>query len=71
MPGALAEAEGVPPYVIFHDATLAEMLARHPRTLDEMASIPGIGRYKLAQYGERFLAELLELPARGGHRRGT
>jgi len=60
----LAEAEGVPPYVIFHDATLMEMLAARPRTLEQMASIPGVGRHKLEQYGEAFLATLQTLDDR-------
>ncbi len=59
----LAQDEGVPPYVIFHDATLAEMLERRPASLEEMASITGIGQHKLEQYGEAFLEVLSELPA--------
>jgi ATP-dependent DNA helicase RecQ len=52
----LARAQGVPPYVVFHDATLAEMVERRPRTLDELAHISGVGERKLAAYGETFLA---------------
>ena len=51
----LAERHGVPPYVIFHDASLAEMAARRPRSLAEFAGIPGVGEKKLARYGEDFL----------------
>ncbi|MGI9045549.1 MAG: DNA helicase RecQ [Burkholderiales bacterium] len=54
----LAKEQGVPPYVIFHDATLLEMLARRPRDLPEFAAISGVGARKLAQYGETFLAVL-------------
>lgn len=47
-----AEARGVPPYVICHDATLREIAARRPQSLADLADIPGIGDAKLAQYGE-------------------
>ncbi len=51
----LAKAQNVPPYVIFHDKTLLEMAARQPRSLTELASVPGTGAVKLARYGEAFL----------------
>jgi ATP-dependent DNA helicase RecQ len=51
----LAKAQNVPPYVIFHDRTLAEMAARRPRSIAELAAIPGAGEVKLARYGEAFL----------------
>ncbi|HKB59186.1 MAG TPA: DNA helicase RecQ [Gallionellaceae bacterium] len=51
----LAREQGVPPYVIFHDSTLLEIMERKPRTLDEMAQISGVGEAKLAKYGEAFL----------------
>ena len=57
----LAEAEGVPPYIIFHDATLREMLHARPSTLEAMAQVPGIGQAKLERYGEAFLSELQNL----------
>ena len=56
----IAREQGVPPYVVFHDKTLREMVARHPRTLDEMAQVAGVGETKLERYGERFLAVLSE-----------
>jgi len=56
----LAEAQGVPPYVVFHDATLAEMARRRPRDLGQMAAISGIGEHKLAAYGKPFLELLRE-----------
>ena len=52
----LAKAQGVPPYVVFHDATLAAMAERRPRTLGEFAEISGVGERKLAAYGEDFIA---------------
>jgi ribonuclease D len=51
----LAKAQNLPPYVIFHDKTLAEMAARRPRSMTELAAIPGIGESKLARYGDAFL----------------
>jgi ATP-dependent DNA helicase RecQ len=51
----LAQRQGVPPYVIFHDASLAEMTARRPESLDEFADIPGVGEKKLQRYGQTFL----------------
>ncbi|HEY5808977.1 MAG TPA: DNA helicase RecQ [Povalibacter sp.] len=52
----LADENGVPPYVIFHDATLREIAARKPATLAEFATIAGVGQRKLEKYGELFIA---------------
>jgi ATP-dependent DNA helicase UvrD/PcrA len=57
---ARARAEEVPAYVVFNDRTLAELVARSPTTLAELAAVPGIGPAKL----ERFGAELLAAVAR-------
>lgn len=54
----LAEEHGVPPYVIFPDATLLEMLRSQPRTLAEMGRVSGVGARKLERYGEAFLEVL-------------
>ena len=51
----LAKAQNVPPYVIFHDKTLAEMAARRPRSVAQLSAIPGAGEVKLARYGDAFL----------------
>jgi ATP-dependent DNA helicase RecQ len=51
----LAKKQGVPPYVVFHDATLAEMVERRPQSLDELAHISGVGERKLAAYGQDIL----------------
>jgi ATP-dependent DNA helicase RecQ len=56
----LARAENVPPYVIFHDKTLAEMAARSPQSIAELATISGVGQAKLARYGQAFLAVINE-----------
>lgn len=54
----LAREQGVPPYVIFHDSTLLEILNQRPQTLDTMGRISGIGQAKLARYGDAFLKVL-------------
>jgi ATP-dependent DNA helicase RecQ len=51
----LADEQGVPPYVIFHDATLKELARARPRTSDELLAIPGVGAAKLERYGAFFL----------------
>lgn len=51
----LAEEAGVPPYVIFHDATLREMATARPATLGALSEISGVGTRKLDAYGEAFL----------------
>lgn len=56
---ALAKEQGVPPYVIFHDSTLLEILNRKPASLTEMGQITGVGQAKLQRYGDAFL-EVLE-----------
>jgi ATP-dependent DNA helicase RecQ len=56
----LADTQGLPPYVIFHDATLREMAARRPQTLSQFAGIRGVGEGKLARYGQQFIAALRE-----------
>jgi len=53
---SLAEAAGVPAYVIFADRTLIEMAERRPASLDAMMGITGVGAKKLESYGAAFLA---------------
>ncbi|WP_376694182.1 DNA helicase RecQ [Wenzhouxiangella sp. EGI_FJ10409] len=53
-----ARSEEVPPYVIFHDATLAAIVEARPGTLDELATISGVGEHKLARYGEAVIRAL-------------
>jgi ATP-dependent DNA helicase RecQ len=52
----IAKAQGVPPYVVFHDTTLRAMAAARPQALEAMAELPGVGRAKLERYGPAFLA---------------
>jgi ATP-dependent DNA helicase RecQ len=51
----LAREQGVPAYVIFHDATLLEMLRARPQNADQLSAIGGVGAAKLDRYGEAFL----------------
>jgi ATP-dependent DNA helicase RecQ len=51
----LARARGVPPYVIFHDTTLRDMVERRPRTLDDLHEVYGVGAKKAADFGDAFL----------------
>jgi len=54
----LADEQGVPPYVIFHDRTLAAMALHRPATAEALLLINGVGHAKLERYGEAFLAEI-------------
>ncbi len=56
----LADEQGVPPYVIFHDRTLAEMASARPASKEALARISGVGTGKLDRYGEAFLAVIVE-----------
>ncbi len=55
---ATAKEQGVPPYVIFHDATLRQIAAAPPSTLAELANVNGVGETKLARYGQQILEVL-------------
>lgn len=57
-----ARADGVPPYVIFHDQTLKEIAARNPQTATELATITGVGPTKLKRYADGVLATLTSTP---------
>ncbi|KJS34508.1 MAG: ATP-dependent DNA helicase RecQ [Rhodospirillaceae bacterium BRH_c57] len=61
----LAKEQGVPPYVIFHDATLVEIAKAKPGTLTALGELPGIGASKLDRYGREFLAVVTEFMAGG------
>jgi ATP-dependent DNA helicase RecQ len=52
---AAAKEQGMPAYVIFHDATLRQIAARAPSTLAELATVNGVGENKLARYGQQIL----------------
>ena len=55
-----AEAQGVPPYVIFHDKTLREMAEQMPQNTSEFGLLTGVGERKLEKYSEAFLAVIQE-----------
>ena len=56
----LAEEQGVPPYVIFHNTTLEDMCRLRPRNLEDFATVSGVGDRKQAKYGPAFLAAIAE-----------
>ncbi len=51
----LAQEQGIPPYMIFHDSTLMEMVQARPESLDALAAVSGVGERKLERYGADFL----------------
>ena len=58
----LAQAQNVPPFAIFHDSTLLEMVKRHPNTLAELRRVHGVGEHKFTHYGGLFLEVLQAHP---------
>ena len=58
----IARSRGVPPYVIFHDATLREMARLRPASLDELLAVKGVGARKADDLGETFLAAIRSHP---------
>lgn len=56
----VAEEKGIPPFIIFHDASLREMARRRPSKVESFGSLPGVGERKLADYGEAFTKEILD-----------
>jgi ATP-dependent DNA helicase RecQ len=51
----LADEAGMPPYIVFNDASLRDMAQRQPTTLEEFSNIAGVGQAKLARYGDQFV----------------
>lgn len=66
----LAQQKGVPPYIIFSDATLEEMAATKPVTDAEMNNISGVGERKLHLYGDTFMQAILEYLGKKGNAKG-
>jgi ATP-dependent DNA helicase RecQ len=56
----IADESGVPPYVVFSDATLREFAANKPTTLNAFREISGVGDVKLERYGERFVSAIAQ-----------
>ncbi|MFG3489650.1 DNA helicase RecQ [Streptomyces sp. NPDC094447] len=63
---ATAREQGVPAYVVFHDATLREIATLLPGTVEELGTVGGVGEAKLAKYAEGVLEALAESGAAGG-----
>lgn len=59
----LADEAGVPPYIVFSDATLRDMCAKMPAADEEFLDVAGVGATKLARYGESFLTEIASYEA--------
>ena len=59
---ATAKEQGVPAYVIFHDATLRQIATQAPSTLAELGTVSGVGEAKLARYGQQILDTLAGSP---------
>ena len=66
----IAQEFGIPPYVVFHDATLYEMVALKPTTELEFSRISGVGERKLEKYGEKFMDAIRRNVAREGQGQG-
>ncbi len=54
----VADAQSVPPYVVFADSSLRLMAQQQPQTIEAFAEISGVGTHKLTQYGEKFVSEI-------------
>ncbi len=54
----VADAQSVPPYVVFADSSLKLMAQQQPQTIEDFAEISGVGSHKLNQYGDKFVAEI-------------
>ena len=61
----LAAGKNVPAYVVFADKTLLDMVHLKPHTRDQMALVHGVGAAKLEQYGDAFLAAVVQHVAAG------
>ena len=61
----LAQEQGVPPYVILHDKTLAAICAQRPDSVEQLSMIPGIGECKLELYGSELIRITRAYPSDG------
>ncbi len=61
---AEAKEQGVPAYVVFHDATLREIVTGKPSSLSELGTVSGVGEAKLEKYGQKLLDTLAAVPSR-------
>lgn len=60
---AIAQENSVPPYVIFSDATLADMCRKLPQTKEQLLGVSGVGQVKLENYGQRFIEAIQKYQA--------
>ncbi|QHT70528.1 DNA helicase RecQ [Rhodocytophaga rosea] len=58
----LADSQNVPPYIVFNDHTLSEMVMKRPKNREQLLRISGIGQHKLDMYGDAFLIEINKFP---------
>jgi ATP-dependent DNA helicase RecQ len=56
----IADAQNVPAYIVFNDATLRAMAAARPQSAADLLDVPGVGPAKLERYGQAFLVALRE-----------
>ncbi len=56
----LADAQGVPPYIVFGDATLIQMARDKPMSEGNLLGVIGVGQHKLEKYGKEFLDAITE-----------
>jgi ATP-dependent DNA helicase RecQ len=62
----LADERGLPPYTVFHDATLRQMAAQLPATHEQLRRVQGVGERKLLDFGDTFLAAIAEFARETG-----
>ena len=67
---SLADEQGVPPFVIFHDATLKDMIRLRPRSAHDLLQVAGVGEAKLERYGAHFIEVIQRHESRGGEGTG-
>lgn len=58
----LATELGVPPYVVFSDASLQDMIKIRPQNLNDFSRVSGVGEQKLNRYGEQFVSQIIKYP---------
>ncbi|MBA4319414.1 MAG: hypothetical protein C0412_13520 [Flavobacterium sp.] len=56
----IAKEEKLPPYIVFHDTSLKDMVSKLPVDLEAMKNISGVGQVKLEKYGKRFVDVIIE-----------
>lgn len=56
----VAKEEGMPPYIVFSDKTLVDMVNKCPKTIDEFLDVSGVGQAKAEKYGDEFIGAIVE-----------